>query len=213
MHVRHRWQIVMGRYGADTAAIDAGWRALADAYAEPWRHYHTLAHLEALFALVDAHRPTPQSTDTLALAIFYHDAVYDPRRSDNETQSAELARARLPTLGVSQDDIARVVHLIDMTRHGAAEPRPGDLDLDHFLDFDLAILAASRGEYDAYAEAIRREYAHVPPAAYVDGRARVLQAFLARPALYRVPALQHLWEATARANLVRELLRLQAPTG
>ena len=45
------------------------------------------------------------------------------------------------------------------------------------LDADLAILGAEKGVYDGYAEAIRREYAHVPDEEFSDQRACVTQVW------------------------------------
>eukprot|EP00007_Cunea_sp_BSH-02190019_P001729 CAMPEP_0174233664 /NCGR_PEP_ID=MMETSP0417-20130205/3647_1 /TAXON_ID=242541 /ORGANISM="Mayorella sp, Strain BSH-02190019" /LENGTH=91 /DNA_ID=CAMNT_0015311915 /DNA_START=64 /DNA_END=336 /DNA_ORIENTATION=- len=60
-------------------------------------------------------------------------------------------------------------------------------DLAYFLDFDLAILGARATCYAKYAAQIRSEYAHIPEAAYCDGRVAVLRRFLdtKRFVLYR----------------------------
>jgi predicted metal-dependent HD superfamily phosphohydrolase len=62
--------------------------------------------------------------------------------------------------------------------------------------------------YDAYAEAIRREYDWVPEEAYRTGRAAVLERFLTRPRLYHTAAMTT-HEPAARANLRREIERLR----
>ena len=76
------------------------------------------------------------------------------------------------------------------------------------LDLDLSVLGQRPGVYDAYSRAVRAEYAWVEPAAYREGRRRVLGGFLARSAIYRTPALHAQWESPARANLARELQAL-----
>jgi predicted metal-dependent HD superfamily phosphohydrolase len=81
------------------------------------------------------------------------------------------------------------------------------------VDIDLAVLAADSASYDAYAAAVRREYASVPDQAFREGRTVVLRGFLERPAIYATPAIHDLRERPARANLRRELQvggRLQA---
>jgi predicted metal-dependent HD superfamily phosphohydrolase len=81
----------------------------------------------------------------------------------------------------------------------------GDTGGALLADADLAVLAAGRGDYDRYAAAVRREYAHVPEDAFRTGRAAVLESLLALPALYRIVPPRSEWEVRARANLKREL--------
>jgi predicted metal-dependent HD superfamily phosphohydrolase len=102
------------------------------------------------------------------------------------------------------DDVNRLVLL---TAGHVTERRDRDGAL--LCDADLAVLAGSPADYDAYAAAVRREYAHVPDADFRAGRADVLRRLLALPALYRVPKLRAAWEPAARANLERELAGLR----
>lgn len=78
------------------------------------------------------------------------------------------------------------------------------------LDLDLAVLGAPRAIYDAYAAAIRREYAMVPDAAWRTGRAGVLDRFLDRPRLYQTGHFHERLESAARANLADEAAALHA---
>jgi predicted metal-dependent HD superfamily phosphohydrolase len=57
---------------------------------------------------------------------------------------------------------------------------------------------------------VRIEYAFVPDAGFRVGRARVLHAFLARPAIYATPPVHAELEARARANLARSLAQLES---
>ncbi|MET0567581.1 MAG: hypothetical protein ABWZ74_00750 [Hyphomicrobiaceae bacterium] len=204
-------------------ALTAGWRALAvrlgiaeqpatalldeliRAYSQSGRHYHNLDHIAALLDLLDRHGGPVGNRDAVELAIFFHDAVYVPTRSDNEAASAALARARLTGLGADSALVSEVERLILATRHGAAiADADSDPDLALLLDLDLSILGAERSAYAAYAHAIRREYAMVPDLLYRPGRRRALAEFLARPRIYATPSLRDLWEASARANLAWE---------
>ncbi len=210
MDLQRRIAEHLGDIGADAAGVEAAAQELVAAHSEAGRAYHGLAHIEALLRLADTYRDRLQNPASVALAILYHDAVYDPKRSDNEVQSAALARARLAELGAPPPLIDRVTFLIDMTRHGATEPPPGDSDAHCFLDWDLSVLGAAPQTYDAYAAAIRREYQHVPGDAYRKGRGRVLRAFLAQPSIYRVNEFKRQWEAQARTNIQRELESLKS---
>lgn len=172
-------------------------------HAEPHRHYHTLAHVAEV--LRAAARLVPPGVDPapVLFAAWFHDAVYDPARVDNEPRSAELARDSLVGFA-SQGELDEVARLILLTRHDAEVSDALGVAL---VDADLAILGASEVRYQAYADAIRREYAHVSDADYRAGRARVLRQFLSRDALYHHPVMRAEGEAAARANLAAELGR------
>ena len=184
-------------------------RRLRAAYRTPGRHYHDLCHVDACLALL-AELPALDARDRrlLAWALAFHAAVYDPRRSDNEAKSADLAAAELEGVGASAAEVAEVARLIRLTT-GHEAPAGDDLGA-MMVSIDLAILGSTPAAYDAYAAAIRAEYAHVPEPAYRAGRGRFLARMLASPALYPDPGLRRRFEAAARRNLARELESLAA---
>lgn len=206
--VRERWDEVARRHGCEPAAARKVLDELAAAYADPHRAYHTLEHIAVLLRLLEEHGDRAADHDALVLAILFHDAVYDPARADNEAASAELAAARLTGLGVPQATVAKAARFIRATQHGADPGGGEESDLALILDLDLSVLAASPDAYRAYAQAIRREYAHYPEETYRQGRRRVLEAFLARERIYRTEHLHAVWEARARENLAREIADL-----
>src|SRR4051794_21240169 len=78
-------------------------RWLKAQYSQPWRVYHRLRHLRRMFRVWREAEGelAVEDAQAVALAVWFHDAVYDPQRSDNETESAREAEARLALLGVS----------------------------------------------------------------------------------------------------------------
>lgn len=183
---------------------DAG-RDLLRRWSEPQRQYHTRAHLRSLLDLLAGETPT------LLLAVWFHDAIYDPRAADNEEASAALARTVLTAHGVNEAVVAEVVRLVLLTKTHATTP--DDTAGQLLLDADLSILGAAEEEYDAYAAAIRREYAHVEDEAYRVGRAAVLGRFLARTSIYQTERFRRTHEEAARRNLTREGEQLAASLG
>jgi len=175
---------------------------LAACHTEPHRHYHTMDHITAVLRhLDDLHAGTP----TARLAAFFHDAVYQPTRSDNEAQSAELAREVLTAVDRPEaDDVAAIV----LATAGHELPADGPRETAAFLDADLAILAADRSAYDAYVAGVRAEYGHLDDETFRTGRAAVLQTFLDRDRLFFTSAGQARFEVRARANLRTELASL-----
>jgi predicted metal-dependent HD superfamily phosphohydrolase len=173
---------------------------LAARYGERGRHYHTLDHIRAVLDHIDA--LWPDAPPALRLAAWLHDVVYDSRAADNEERSADYARAVLPALGVPSDVIDETARLILLTR--SHETDPDDRAGRTLLDADLAVLAADAPTYDAYAAAIRREYAWVPEPDYRAGRRRVLERFLVRSRIFLSMEMAEA-EPRARDNLRREI--------
>jgi predicted metal-dependent HD superfamily phosphohydrolase len=179
--------------------------ALLARYAEPHRAYHTLQHLEECFAQLDRSRDLATQAGEVAIAVWFHDAVYDTHASDNEVRSAVWASEVVREAGGAGDVAERVRGLILATRH-ESEPAAGDATL--LVDIDLAILGAGESRFAEYEEQIRREYAWVPAMLFRATRARILRGFLARPRIYGTPRFHEWYEVRARANLQHSLDRL-----
>lgn len=196
----------------DTFELPAALRVRLDAmYAEPHRHYHSLAHVEALLRWLAYWHALARSPRLIEAAIWFHDAVYDTHRDDNESRSAELARDELRALAWPEAEVARVVAMVRATQYHSAAASDADTLL--FLDLDLSVLAQQAAVYDAYSAGVRAEFGWVDAPRYRAGRSRVLRRFMARDAIYRTPALHVAWEPAARANLARELQALDAGAG
>lgn len=179
-------------------------------HAEPQRHYHTWAHIEALLGWFGQRRADLTDPVAVELAILFHDVVYDPTRTDNEAESARLLKdADLP--GLNDTVRARAVRMIEAT---ARHQIPDGLDaldrgdMAEFLDMDLSILGARPDVFDAYEDAIRREYAFVPQPLYREARRGILQRFLERPSLYFSDWGRATFEARARENLAASITAL-----
>ncbi len=183
-------------------------RDLLERWGEPQRRYHTLDHLGDVLARATELTAYADDPDTVALAAWFHDAVYRPDRSENEERSADLARRALREAGVTADRTDEVVRLVRLTI--THDPAPGDADGEVLCDADLAVLAGDPASYAAYAAAVREEYAFVPDPDFRAGRAGVLRQLLALPHLFRTPYGQERWERTARRNLTTELELLEA---
>jgi predicted metal-dependent HD superfamily phosphohydrolase len=205
--VAQTWRGLAQRQSTQAPAAEAVLDELIRVYREPPRRYHTLAHIAALLRQLEAHGGAVGDGDAVALAIIFHDVVYDPRRQDNEQQSAAVARERLGALGFPARLIEKVATYIEATQHGR-EVDSDDADLALLLDLDLSTLASAPEAYRLYASDIRQEYGHVPNLLYRLGRRQILEGFLARERIYRTPFLAERWEARARANISEEIAQL-----
>ena len=180
-------------------------------YDEAQRHYHSWDHIEALKRHFDSleahwHRPVP-----VLWALYWHDAIYDPTRSDNEELSAQL----LEEEGAGHLGAADLAFAAEIIRATAKHEVPDGLSVDDradlalFLDIDLSILGAPEAVFDQYEANVRKEYAFVPEDAFLTGRARVLKSFAGRPAIYFTEEGRGRWDAQARRNLTRSLAQLE----
>jgi predicted metal-dependent HD superfamily phosphohydrolase len=193
--------------GTDPGTADRTGADLLRRWDQRHRHYHTRRHLAAMLSIVDANAGLAHDPDAVRLATWFHDAVYDPTAGDNEEASARLAGSALTALGVPAPRVAEVVRLVRLT--AGHDPEPGDRNGCLLADADLAILASEPEDYDAYAAAVRREYAHVPDPLYRLGRRAVLERLLALPHLFRIVPARTEWTLAARDNLTRELMALR----
>jgi len=181
--------------------------ALLGRWAEPHRRYHTLQHLAECLALFEVHRALAAHAGEVAVALWFHDAIYDTSRHDNEAASADWAARVLRDAGAAEVVVGHVEGLILATRHHRL---PATSDEALLVDIDLAILGAGRARFDEYERQIRDEYGFVPEDVFRDKRAGILRDLLARRVLFSTAELRSCREATARENLARAIARLRA---
>ena len=122
MTLTERWPALWAALHLEMPDDAQGDRMLAR-YAEPHRAYHTAQHLEECLGWLDEAASTAQAPRIVELALWYHDAVYEPRRDDNEQASAELARLHLGQGGAGPQVIDTVCALIRWTEHATEPPR------------------------------------------------------------------------------------------
>jgi predicted metal-dependent HD superfamily phosphohydrolase len=180
-------------------------------YGEPHRRYHTAVHLADVLDHVDELAGEAEDADAVRMAAWFHDAVYDPLRGDNEERSAVLAERILADTDLPPEVIAEVARLVRLT--ATHEPEAGDCNGAVLCDADLAILAAGPDRYAEYAAAVREEYSAVPDDVFREGRADVLRSLLGLPSLFRTGPGRDRWEAAARQNLRTELMLLGRSSG
>ncbi len=188
--------------------------ALLARHREPHRRYHGVGHVAWVIRHVDdlvgdGAADVASANGELPLivaAAFFHDAVYDPRSTTNEVDSASLALRELAVADWSTEAAARVSRMIE----GTADHRdPPDAATAVLYDADLAVLGADPAAYQQYLDGIRFEYRFVDDEAWRRGRAAVLEGFLDREHLYATEPGRERWAARAVANLQAELASLR----
>jgi predicted metal-dependent HD superfamily phosphohydrolase len=119
---QQRWLELWTRLGAQGSGVGTFAR-LAAAYAEPGRAYHIAEHIRECLLELDLTRDLAEHPDQVEAALWFHDAVYAPGASDNEEQSAELARSTLLAGGAPPEAADRVAALVLATSpHRASQP-------------------------------------------------------------------------------------------
>jgi predicted metal-dependent HD superfamily phosphohydrolase len=134
----------------------------------------------------------------VALALWFHDAIYDVKAKSNEEQSADWALTSFSAAGANLDDQKLVVQLILATKHDIS-PRQGDEQL--LVDIDLSILGATPERFAEYDRQVRAEYSWVPDFIYNMKRRSVLRSFVARPYIFSTNYFRDRYEEQARINL------------
>ena len=170
---------------------------LIAAYSEKQRAYHTLQHLYECLIFLESIRADLKDAHAVELAIWFHDAIYDPQAKNNELKSAELFEQYL-FQDLSIDIVQKIKRWIIAThKHEVTD----ELDLQFLLDIDLAILAASPERFDEYEQQIQQEYAWVDPDVYSIKRKQVLAHFYQAEPLYQTEYFQQNFERKAKGNL------------
>ncbi|EPD39609.1 MULTISPECIES: hypothetical protein [Delftia] len=196
------------------ASWDSAWSALGasapqpvlaellQSYSEPQRHYHTLQHLGEALGLLQPALGLAERPGEVALALWFHDAVYETQAKDNEARSADWAVAVVRGQGLPADIAERVHGLIMATCHAA---QPSGIDAQLLVDADLGILAADPLRFAEYEVQVRAEYEWVPLPLYRARRREVLLGFMQREAIYCTDWFGQRLEARARCNLAQAL--------
>ena len=210
------WHLTAINNAIEPAILKALWQDIAVRYNESQRAYHSLQHIQQLFTQFEQIKHHLNEPHIIALALFYHDVIYAPTRSDNELKSAEYAVESL-TGYLSAEQCQHIYALIMMTAShqidkwsNKVKEREEYSDAAYFLDMDLSVLGSSWSEYEHYAHAVRQEYAHVSDDDYRVGRMAVLKELLAHPTLYLTDYYYERLEKQARKNIEHEITLLHA---
>jgi predicted metal-dependent HD superfamily phosphohydrolase len=193
------WQRVWRLLGGKPPTADC-YQQLVDLYGESHRFYHTLTHLAECFTYLAAVNFPRDLTALVALALWYHDAIYDPHCSDNEHRSAKLFEKAARQQNLPEETTQRIIAMILATSHDAL---PTTLETQLLVDIDLAILGAEATRFTEYEAQVRQEYSWVSDAMFRQSRRSILEQFLARSVIYSTDYFFQHFEHPARRNIER----------
>lgn len=200
--LQSRWDSLLQPFQVEQGVGQKVLLDLCKAYSSAGRYYHTLEHIEQVLATINNLRSLSQNYAAIEFAVWFHDAIYNPKTNDNEEKSAEYAVNILEALHIPSSTIEAVYSLIIKTKY---HQNIDSIDSKIFLDADLSILGASASKYRVYAQLIRKEYLWLSDKKYRTGRKQVLQSFLERETIYFTEKMFLALEQQARQNIKEEI--------
>lgn len=205
--MQKRWFDLFSELGIDSAKAQKYFDQLLNAYGESERFYHNMEHISRMLEKIESFSADIEDMPVLKLAIWYHDVVYDPKATDNEEQSANLAESIMLDLGLEKDKVQKIKDYILATKDHNVSPEDA-FDLVLLIDVDFETLGGSWEDFEKYRKAIRKEYSWLSDEKYIDGTRKFFNNMLARDRIYNTQVMYDKLEDQARANLNRALKEL-----
>ena len=182
--------------------LEAKFLTLINAYNEPQRFYHTLAHIDHCLNQFDQVSDLLHEPDAVEFSIWYHDMIYQPGAVDNEQRSADTFKRETDSLFPKQ--FCNVVNsLIMATLHN--KPEILDHDTHYMVDIDLSGFALPWPEFIRDGENIRREMQSQTDAVFNASQKTFYQYLLNRPRIYFSDYFYDNYEVKARENIKDKL--------
>lgn len=190
------WQRNLLKAAADNSAPVH--QQLVDAYAEPQRLYHTLPHIQHCLTMFEEVHELLNQADSVALAIWFHDAIYVPGACNNEQRSADWFMAL--TKDIFEDDLRDSVYaLIMATLHGGCDIT--DHDAKFMVDIDLSSFGMPWAVFSHDSENVRGELPEMTDAEFYPKQCAFGERLLQSPRFFQSDYFYQHYEAQARKNL------------
>lgn len=207
--LRKMWDEMIERLGLNPARAGKHFDELVRSYSGADRKYHDLFHVQSV---VEKCREMAEEAgwdeqwSELDAALWFHDVVYDAKRSDNEAESARVAAAAFKELGLPAERIERIARMIRATRHnGTAET-----EMERTAcDIDLLSLATPEATFRRNTGLIREEYKHLNDEEFRRGRAAFLEKMLGKGRTFYSEAFEEEYGLAASRNLRSAVERLR----
>lgn len=210
MTARFFWFSLCRKIGLDerniqTRTVHETFEELITAYSDESRYYHNIEHILGGLLMISniSNLDLVQDPNSLEMAWWWHDFVYDTKSSFNELDSATNMGITLTNLECKSDFIDKTFQLILATKH---DHIPEDPDQKLIVDIDLMGLGSPPKLFDENTANIRKEYDWVSDEDFKKGRADFFRKLLAgrngQP-IYLTKYFRDSYEKQAQENLKR----------
>jgi len=198
------WSLLMSNLGFSENTQT--FTELKSRYTEKHRKYHNVAHIESVLLELSNVQYIAEDKDSIEIALWFHDAIYNTFSKSNEKDSADLAVSFLSD-NSGDKELQQTVHsLIMATEHNFV---PAHHDQRLIVDIDLSILGSTESRYAEFELAIRKEYKHVPWFIFKQKRIELLRYFLSRDSIYSHDHYIDTLEKQARQNIANAISNLK----
>lgn len=142
-------------------------------------------------------------SDSVELAIWFHDVIYVSGATDNEQRSAEWF-AEQAAGKITPEIIRQVDGYIMSTTHRELPVEPG---AQLVVDVDLSGLGMEARFFHKDGDNIRKESANLSDAEFARRQSGFLRTLLARERIYATDFFYEMCEVRARQNIDEALVR------
>jgi predicted metal-dependent HD superfamily phosphohydrolase len=184
--------------GADASTI---WARLIDQLNQPHRHYHDQTHIAHCLAELDGARNRIGNPDAVELALWFHDAIYEPGARDNEARSAALF------LDYAKDALAEPLarEISDAILATVHRKIPDKGNARFVVDIDLSSFGLPWPRFMADCHALRREQIDIADGEFYRNKCKFLHSLIDRSSIFVTPYFRQRYEGAARINIQRYL--------
>ncbi len=201
-----RFASLWDRHASGAPSGDTVYQELANSYSHPTRHYHGLPHIHACLEHFDIVREHLDNPDAVEMALWFHDVVYDPCRTDNERKSAELFEIHTGN-GIESTFVGQVTNLIMMTVYPS---NPLSADEKFMVDIDLSSFALPWNDFIRLGRLVRDEFGHLTDREFEQGELEFFRMLSNREYFFYTEFFRSRYENTAQSNLDRKIKQLEA---
>ena len=156
-------QFLLSHFVGNANELETIINRLFSAYSRNSRHYHNLSHIHSCLWELDQIEDPRIDKTVIELAIWYHDLVYNPLRSDNEIKSSQAMLNDLNKFK-TKIDLNAVSALIYGENDQYEEIKSNKLNEKYFHDIDFAIFGQHPLEYASTAKTLNESFTrcHLP---------------------------------------------------
>jgi predicted metal-dependent HD superfamily phosphohydrolase len=186
------------------------YQLLIDAYNEKQRVYHTQQHIEDCLTLFDEIKDQLQNADSVELAIWFHDAIYQINSRENEELSADLFMNMSEEILIPTTRHQVYQHII-ATLHNGSEML--EHDSRYMVDIDLSSFGLPWDKFIQNSLEVRQEMSHIPDEIFYPKQCAFQQSLLKHGRFYQTDYFFKNYEQRALNNIADYFVQLRKKTG